>query len=51
MPKDYNDYTAEDWAAQVKADSFDAQYEASKSAGDAKEASGQYRPEPNGKAN
>lgn len=44
--KDYNDYTPDDWAAQVKADEFDRQYQESKDAGDAKEAAGQYRPEP-----
>lgn len=24
MPKDYSDYTPEDWVAQAKADEFDA---------------------------
>lgn len=32
MAKDYNDYTPEDWAAQVKADEFDALYAQSQAA-------------------
>lgn len=36
---------------EQKADEFDRQYEENKSNGDAKEASGEYRQEPNGRAN
>jgi hypothetical protein len=36
---------------QQKADEFDRQFEENKNAGNDKEESGKYRPEPNGRAN
>ena len=36
---------------EQKADEFDRQFEENKNSGNAKEDKGQYRPEPNGRAN
>ncbi len=47
----WNDIPYNPQTDQQRADEFDRQYAENKANGDAKEASGEYRSEPNGRAN